>query len=889
MKRLLAAIAVLLLLPVGSSGQERETKKVIIFPFKVISKKGVETFSNELAAVLGAELSREGDVQVVSGQPFLSAVNVRTVDPTRLARIASRTGADAVAWGKVSELDDGQSLEVSVVQTTAPEKPRLFSTTGKDIPSLVEGLKELAVDIGTAVLQRPKVGEIKIEGNRKISRDAVINKLKLKPGTPFRRSAIPEEIREIYAMGYFDDVRITAEPTARGTVDLHIVVKERPSIKEIQVSGNSVFSTDEILDRLTSKSFEVASVEKIRGDIEKIKKMYESAGYYRPKIEYEIKELDRNEADLVFKIDEGQKSYLTEIVLDGNKTLSEKDLKSIMSIKEKSWVWFLDETGTFTSEKLEENRLRLMQYYHDHGFIQVQVGAPQVDIQDGRVKVTFTIREGNRFQVRKVDVSVTGEPIVPEEKLEEQLKTKPRTWAKRSLMAEDIRALQKLYNNEGYAYVDVEPIQKLNEEHDFIDVTYKIDRGPRVTIGRVDIAGNDRTRDKVIRRSLVISEGDQYNADKFEESKKGLEAMDYFEAVRIKTNPGSRPDIMDVTVEVQEKKTGSLSAGVGYSSQDGAMGNVDLKERNLFGLGILANAKASLSAKRNNYEGSLTYPWLLDYPISLNLGGYKAVQKETHYFKEGDGFSTSLGFPLYGAWSMSTGIARDSSKLTQFEKVFAQSVVDYYKRYHTSAQKYLNIAENSVSVNIGRDTRIGTVIPRGGSKISIGSRFSGFGGDVTFSRYHTEAVYYQPLVWGAIFKIRANGSMLLEFGKEPIPFDRRIVLGGIQSIRGYRAGAVGPIDKFGNVIGGDRAVFANMECLFPLVERMNLNGVAFVDAGNAWNAEQSGMLPEVKAGYGVGIRWMSPMGPIRIEYGWKINPKKGEEPGAFAFAMGQLF
>ncbi|MBM3300927.1 MAG: BamA/TamA family outer membrane protein, partial [Deltaproteobacteria bacterium] len=391
------------------------------------------------------------------------------------------------------------------------------------------------------------------------------------------------------------------------------------------------------------------------------------------------------------------------------------------------------------------------------------------------------------------------------------------------------------------------------------------------------------------RRSIAVAEGELYNADQMEETKKNLESMDYFDAVRLKSSPGSRPDLMNVTVEVAEKKTGSLSAGIGYSSQDGAMGNVDLKERNLFGMGIVANAKASLSGRRNNYDGTLTYPWLLDYPVTLSVGGHKDVQKETYYLKEGDGFSANLSYPLYGAWSMTSGIGRDSSKLTQFEKVFALSVVDYYRRYNTSAQKYMNIAENYVSLGIGRDTRIGTVIPRGGTKISIGTRLSGFGGDVAMSRYFTEAIYYYPIYWKAIVKLRAHGTILAESGKEPIPFDRRIVLGGIQTIRGYQQGEIGPQDRFGNIIGGDRALFGNVECLFPLVETMNLNGVVFFDAGNAWNAVKAPMVEEVKAGYGVGVRWMSPMGPIRLEYGWKISPRRGEEKGAWAFAMGQLF
>jgi outer membrane protein insertion porin family len=441
----------------------------------------------------------------------------------------------------------------------------------------------------------------------------------------------------------------------------------------------------------------------------------------------------------------------------------------------------------------------------------------------------------------------------------------------------------------GYAYADVEPQQRMNDKHNFVDIIFKVTKGDKITIERVDIAGNDRTRDKIIRRALTISEGDVYNADSFEATKSNLEGMDFFEAVKLKTSPGSRPDTMNVTVEVIEKKTGSLAAGLGYSSQDGAMGNIDLKERNLFGMGIVANAKANLSARRSNYEGSLTYPWIFDYPVTGSIRGYQAVQGEQNYVRDSNGGSVFLSYPLYGLWTMSTGFARDSSKLSGFQSMFAQSIIAYYASYNTNAQRFLNISENSVSFNIGRDTRNNSVIPTAGTKLTLGARLSGFGGDVAFSSYYSEGIYYQSLFWRTVLKFRANASMLTEVGTDPIPFDRRILLGGIQSIRGYKAGEIGPRDRYGNIMGGDRALFSNVECLFPLVDRLKLNGVTFFDMGNAWNVSDSLFMTDVKAGVGVGIRWVSPMGPLRIEYGWKINPQKGEDPGAFAFAMGQLF
>ena len=887
MRKIPALIAALMLIPMLAFGQEPKFKKIMIFPFKAVTKGVGEMFGNELAGALGAELAREGDVEIVSGKPFEAIVQGRTVDSVRVSRVADRVDCQAALWGSVSKLDEGYSLEVSVVQKDQPQKPRRFSADGKDVEGLVARMKEIAVEIGSAILNRPKIHEIKVEGNKRIQKDAILNKLDVKPGSPFRRSAISDEIREIYGMGYFDDVQIRAEDVAQGEVDLHITLKERPSIKTVDIEGNKVFSKDEIIDTLTTKSFTVASVEKIRDDIAKIKKMYEKDGYYQPKIDYEIKELSPSEAKLVFKIDEGQKSYLTDLVLEGRKSLPESDLKKIMTVKEKGWFWFLDESGSFTREKLEENRMRLIAYYLDNGFINVQVGAPRIDIKDGSVKVAYPIREGERFQVRKVNVE--GDLIAPADKLLAELHVKPRTWFKRSQVAEDIKTLTKIYNNLGYAYTDIEPRQTANDQYNFLDLTYKIRKGERVTIEKVDIVGNERTRDKIIRRSLAISEGDLYNADRFEATKSRLEGMDFFEAVRLKTSPGSRPDLMNVSVEVLEKKTGSLAAGLGYSSQDGAMANLELKERNLFGLGIVANGKGNMSGRRNTYEGSLTYPWIFDMPLSGTVRGYKSQSKEASYVRDSDGFSVHLGYPIYGLWSMTSGFARDSSKLSGIEQVFARSVVDYYQRYGTTAQKFLNTSENSVSVNFARDTRNSAVIPSAGTKISMGTRFSGLGGDVSFSSYFTEAIWYRHLFWKAILKVRGNGTLLQEVGDNPIPFDRRLQLGGIQSIRGYRQGEIGPRDRFGSPMGGDRALYSNVECLVPLVEQLKLNGVAFFDVGNAWNVSESPFFTEVKAGVGVGVRWMSPMGPIRLEYGWKVNPQKGEEPGAFAFAMGQLF
>lgn len=887
MRKLLAITVMLVLVPVLSSGQEKQFKRVMIFPFKTAEEAAEAKYSNELAAVLGGELTREGDVQVMSGAPYIAAIQTARVDPARMARLARRMELFAVVWGTLSKMDSGYSLDLSVATGDESKRPRSFSAQGKNMEDLVAKMRDISVEIGKVVLHRPVIGAIKIEGNKRIQKDAILNKMELKEGAPFRRSAVGEEIREIYSLGYFDDVQIETEENGEGKVNLRITVKERPSIKEIAIDGNKVFTKGEILDALTTKSLTVASLDKIRQDMAKIKEMYEKKGYYGVKLDYKIDEISRTEAKLTFKIDEGERSFLTSIVLEGNKQLTDKELKKVLTMKEKSWFWWVDESGQFTHKGLEENRARLIAYYWNKGFINVQVGAPVLAIDGSRAKITFPIREGERYQVRKLEV--TGDLIEPENKLLERLKTKPRTWFDRALVAEDIQTITKLYNNAGYAYADVQTLQNINDQYRFLDLNFKVTKGDRVTIERIDVRGNDRTREKVIRRGLAISEGDLFSANRIDATKKNLEATDFFEAVKIKTSPGSNPDLMNLEVDVLEKKTGSLAAGIGFSSQDGAMGNIDLKERNLFGLGIVAQLKGNLSGRRNSYEGSLSYPWLFDTPLTGTVRGYKFIQREARYVRESDGFGVNLGYPVYGHWGLSTGFSRDSSKLSGFDPQFARSVARYYQTFGGQAANFLNLSENSVSVALSRDTRTGAEIPNGGSQITIGTRVSGFGADVSFARWYSEATYYQPVVWKAILKTKVSGSALSEMGGMPIPFDRRIVMGGIQSIRGYQHGEVGPRDRFGNILGGDRGLFANVELLFPLLEQLRLNGVTFFDVGNAWNVADTPFMQSVKAGAGVGIRWVSPVGPIRIEYGWKINPERGEAPGAVAFAMGQLF
>ncbi|MEW6349596.1 MAG: outer membrane protein assembly factor BamA [Thermodesulfobacteriota bacterium] len=887
MRSRVIVIAALMLIPMLAQGQEQQTKKALVLPVKVIGEQTEPRFSNELAGALATRLSAEGDAEVIPAPALKSLFEPKTPDWKRIARVVKRQEFLAAVCGTVTKQAEGYSLEIAVVGQDESQKPKLFFANATSMDDLTGQLDDLVAQIGKEVFGRPTIGNIKIEGNRRIDKNAILNKMSVKPGDTFRRAAIAEQIRSVYDLGYFEDVQIRAEKAEQDKVELVVDVKERPSIKAIEIEGNTVFTTDKLLDELTTKSLNVVSIQKMKADIEKLKKLYEKEGYYETDIEFAVKELSRNEAKLVFTIREGAKSYLVHLVFDGRKSIDETELKRVLGVKEKSWFWFIDESGKFTRDLLEENRLRLMAFYREKGFISVQVGPPHLEIDQGRATVTFSINEGERFQVR--EVKITGDLEKPEDELLAMLKTKPRKWFKQSEWVDDVKTLTKLYNNLGYAQVDVEPRQNVDTKLSYVDLEFQIHKGSPVRIERVDISGNERTRDKVIRRALSVREGDRFSADALDASKKDLEGMDFFDTVKLKTIEGSTPDRMNLTVEVSEKKTGSLTAGVGYSSQEGAVGNIDLKERNLLGLGIIANAKANMSGKRNSYEGSLTYPYFFDYLLSAQVRAYDTQQAQKQYTRSSTGFGVNLSYPIYGLWGLHGGFARDSSKMTNFQTGYGASVVDYYRQYNANPGKFSDISENSLALSLNRDTRNHGMLPTAGTTAHLRSRFAGLGGDVAYNKFDIEGSYYYSLYWRTVAKVRGSAAMLQESGNEPIPLDRRLSLGGVYSIRGYQNGAVGPMDRFGNVMGGDRSAFVSVECLRPLVDALKLNGVVFFDVGNAWNASQSAFMPSVKAGVGFGVRWLSPMGPLRIEYGWKINPQKGEEPGAFAFAMGQLF
>ena len=258
MRRLLCLTAILLLIPAILLAQEPR-KKIMIFPFKTHEKGSPDGSSRELAAILGSQLEKEGDLEIVNGGPFGELIRGKHIDPARIARIANRANCVAAIWGAISRLDEGYAVEISVMGKDDKKKPHIFSGTGKDMEELMTRMKDLSAEIGAAALKRPKIGSIDIEGNRRVQKETILNKMDVKPGEVFRRSALSDEIRDLYKMGYFDDVQIRAEETPTGQVDLHITLKERPSIKSIEIEGNKVFSKDELLDALTTKSLTVAS------------------------------------------------------------------------------------------------------------------------------------------------------------------------------------------------------------------------------------------------------------------------------------------------------------------------------------------------------------------------------------------------------------------------------------------------------------------------------------------------------------------------------------------------------------------------------------------------------------------------------------------------------
>jgi outer membrane protein insertion porin family len=734
----------------------------------------------------------------------------------------------------------------------------------------------------TAALTGEKVAEVDVEGNNALEKDVILLKVKTQAGEPFDSKTVNEDLKRLFELGYFDDVQIRVED-ARGGKRVVFVVKEKPRIQAVSVVGNSEIKKDDILEAMGTKSGSVLNMQVLADDLEKVRELYRKKGYYQTTVEYKLEQTDPRMARLNIVVKESQKLYIKKITINGAKKVDPSDLKDQMGLKEKNFLSWIMQTGVLKEELLDRDSAAIENYYNNRGFIDARVGQPQVEIKEDGIYITVQVEEGDRYKVG--DVGFKGDLLLDEKKLRETTKlselSKKKEFFDRSVVREDITKLNEAYSDMGYAFAETDVDMQKRGEEKIVDLTYILKKGQKVYVRRVTVEGNDRTRENVIRRELRLSDGDQFSGTKLKRSNERLNKLDYFEKVDVETVPTENPNEVDIRVKVKDKNTGSISAGVGYSTYDSVFVGGSVQERNLFGKGYNAQFQGMFSGVTNRFMASFTNPAVYDSDLSFGVDAFSTFRRYSDYYKQSQGGIVRFAYPLgeFTTLRWDYRLTRDDVYHTNY---YSSSIIRESKGIHWTS---------SVLVGITRDTTDSRTKPTKGTVNDLSTEYAGLGGDRGFIKEFYSFNYYYPMFWETVFHVRAQTGFLFENGFGDIPVFERFYLGGIGNIRGYETDKISPKDHVTNErIGGDTMYFANIEYIFPVSKQYGVYGLGFFDAGNSIYRIRDGFNLSFVKSVGAGVRWFSPMGLIRVEAGYGLDEiQHSQQRFQVGFTMGQTF
>jgi outer membrane protein insertion porin family len=742
--------------------------------------------------------------------------------------------------------------------------------------AVVVGVLAAVVGFAAAVFaqQQPPIliKEITVEGNRRVQEAVILGRVKSAIGALFSPAQLSEDVRSIFALGFFDDVQLKVEDF-EGGVKVGFVVVERPFVRDVDFVGNKAVATSELQDKIDLKLGSVYNPVDVQRARERMKDHYESEGYFEVQITPDIEKFADGDVKVVFTINEGRQMKIDRIVIRGNRGLTDKQIKAAMATQERQY-WIL--RGTVQRQRLDEDVDRILALYNDYGYIQARVESHDVtvDRDKARVVIDIVVVEGSQHHVSSV--SFSGVTLVPESEVRRQLKLKAGDVFSRSALRETVKSLEELYSNIGRASADVSPKLEFQPENK-IAIIIEINEGPTVYVERINIAGNVRSQDKILRRELQMAEGEIFTLRKLQRSKQRLTNLGYFEKVEVNTAPGSDKTKIIVNVDVTERPTGLFSIGGGFSSADGLLGTIDLSQNNFLGRGWLASIKVRAGANVQQGQISFTEPWLFDRPLSAGFDVFSTQRQFQDYDYATLGGAVRMSHPFEEFWRWQVGY-----RLSQDDISHIRNEQDSF------LQEEAGKSVTSVfTASVARDSRDSVQTPSKGGQFVVSADAAGLGGDNHYMKATAFATYFKPIWFGHILSGRLEGGYGFGFGDERLPIFERFYLGGPNSIRSFKARQVSPQDEFGNRIGGTSEVLGNLEYIVPLPFDIRL--AAFVDIGNVYGFNVKFDLTDLHYAAGGGIRWVSPFGPIRVDYGFNLNQKPGEKASNFHFSVGSPF
>lgn len=858
-----------------------ETVNVLVLPFEINAQDELSYLKSQIPQVIKSHLKQDGAGILEPDPGMVLSRTEKSGVMDEIRKIGVNGGASHVIWGSITIIGQHFSLDTKMIESSGDGLPAVFFYEGEGIENLSGNLKELSQDLGMKIFKREKISKVLVDGNKRIETDAIRRVIKTETGGIYQPKDLADDLKAVYAMGYFDDVRIESENTAEGKA-VTFKVKEKPTISAIIIKGNRVYEGEKIKEVLNLKTGSILNFVMVQKNIERIEGLYKEKNYHNVRVEYKINEHENNQADLEFIITEGAKVLIKNIIFEGNKAYTSAKLKKLMSTSEKSIFSLVTSAGDLNKEDLNQDIVKLLSFYHNNGFIQAKVGEPQIDTRESWTDITIKIDEGPQFKVGKVEI--TGDLVFPQEKLIGNIKIGKEKYYNRQVLQSDILALTDIYSDEGYAYADIVPSIDHDRDKMAVNINFIINKGKQVYFEEIIIGGNTKTRDRVIRRELLVYEQELYSGAKLKKSMRNLHRLNYFGDIKVNTSKGSSDDKMLLNIDVTEKPTGAFSFGAGYSSVEKVFGMASIAQGNLFGKGQVLSLKTQLGSVSNKYTLSFTEPWLFDMPLSAGFDLYSWEYNYNTYSKDSKGAGIRFGYPVYEFTKLYLNYAFDDAVIKNIQ-IDAPDAIKEMEG---------NSVSSSITTALKYDSRDKVFNPTEGAEHTISIQYAGLGGDIGFTRYIAETGWYIPLFKGTVGLIHAKAGYISKNSGGNLPSYERFNLGGINSLRGFDWEDLSPkkLNSQGVLtdIGGNKFVQFNFEFLFPLIKEAGVMGVLFFDTGNVYDNNESVTLGNLRESVGGGIRWYSPMGPMRIEYGHILDPVKGAgEGGKWEFTMGTVF
>ncbi|WP_426957714.1 outer membrane protein assembly factor BamA [Muricoccus radiodurans] len=745
-----------------------------------------------------------------------------------------------------------------------------------------------AVAPGAARAAFGTVAGIDIQGNQRIEADTIRSYMLLQPGDAFEEDRLDRSLRTLYATGLFRDVRVSRQGDR-----IVVRVEENPIVNRVAFEGNSKLNDDTLRNETQLRARAVFTSQAAQSDRNRILELYSRRGRLSATVTPQIIQLDQNRVDVVYEINEGDVALVSRINFVGNRTISDSRLKEIVATREAAWYRPFSTTDTYEPERLNFDRELLRRYYLRQGYADVQITGATAELAPDRSGffITYQIDEGRRYRVGNVETTSALRNVTADQ-LRREVDISRGDWYDGDAVERISQSLSDRANEQGAPFVEVTPRINRNREEGTADITFEVKEGSRIYVERIDITGNVRTQDRVIRREMRLAEGDAFNAAQVRRSRQRIRDLGYFGDVTVSSSPGSAPDRVILTTNVAERATGEISIGGGYSTDAGALADIGLRERNLLGTGIDARFNGVLAQRRSQLDVSVTDPSFLDRNLAVGLDVFYITRDLRSY----SGYEERrYGFAIRAGYEFNEYLRQSWNYTLSNRNIFDVA---------TNASLFIREQQGTTLLSqIGQtltyDRRDSRIDPRSGYVVRLGTDVAGLGGDVYYFRGRVDGTYYIPLerLLGDpdyVIAINASAGVLEPFNSREERIVDRFFLGG-ENLRGFETAGAGPRDRATNDSLGGRVLWTqSTEFRFPLPipQEIGISGRAFVDVGSLSGSSSGSTVVDdasPRVGAGVGVSWRSPFGLINLDFAQAVVKRPEDQTQFFRFGFGTRF